>query len=106
MDGENTRTQLARLALSMHEEATVAETIARVLAYARQAVDCSHATVVFVHSGRKVETVAATDSVVQSLEAVQNRLKEGPDLSLTRADRSLIVADTASEARWPGWAEA
>jgi len=106
MDAEETRTQLARLALSMHEESTVADTIERVLDYARQAVDCSHAGVAFVHAGRQIETVAATDPVVRTLEATQNRLKEGPDLSLTRADRSLIVADTASDARWPRWGAA
>jgi GAF domain-containing protein len=106
MDPDDTRTQLARLAVSVHEEATVSETIDRVLTYARQAVDCSHAGVVFVHSGRRIETAAATDPAVRILEDTQNRLGLGPDLSLTRRDRSLMVDDTAQETRWPSWAAA
>jgi len=104
--GTDTRTQLARLAVSVHEEATVPETIDRVLTYARQAVHCSHAGLAFVHSGRRIETVAATDPAVRVLEETQNRLGEGPDLTLTRADRSLVVHDTARETRWPAWAAA
>ena len=68
MAPDDIRTQLALLAISVHEEATVSETVDRVLTFARQAVDCSHAGVVFIHSRRRIESVAATDEAVHTLE--------------------------------------
>jgi GAF domain-containing protein len=106
MNRQEAQTDLAALAISMHEEATVADTVECVLLYARQAVGCDHAGVVFVHAGRRIETVAATDPAVSHLESVQTSLREGPDLSLTRDDRSILVADTTQELRWPEWAAA
>ena len=104
MSSEQTQADLAAMALSLHEEGTVAETVDRVVEYALQAVDCDHAGVLFVHAGRRLETVAATAPVVRDLEAIQTELREGPDLSLTRDERSVLVGDTAHETRWPGWA--
>jgi GAF domain-containing protein len=106
MNREEAETDLATLAISMHEETTVADTVDRVVHYARQAVGCDHAGVVFVHSGRRIETVAATDPAVSALEAVQTKLREGPDLSLSQNDRSILVADTTEELRWPEWGAA
>jgi len=106
MSSEQLRGDLAALALSLHGRGTVTETVDRVLAFARQAIGCDHAGVIFAHAGRQLETVAATDQVVRDLEAIQATLREGPDLSLTREDRSLLVTDTTCETRWPGWASA
>ena len=106
MSGDRFAYSRPLLAISVHEEATVSETVDRVLTFARQAVDCSHAGVVFIHSRRRIESVAATDEAVHTLERTQTRLGEGPDLSLSRGDRDVLVDDTARESRWPGWAAA
>jgi GAF domain-containing protein len=97
-------TSLAEMALSIHEEGTVAETVERVLDFARTAVNCSHAGVAFVHAKRRIETVASTDAVVTAFHAREMELKEGPDLSIGRDRNSVIVDDTLTDDRWPAWA--
>jgi GAF domain-containing protein len=99
-------TSLAEMALSIHEEATVAETVERVLDFARSAVDCSHAGVVFVHAKQRIETVASTDPLVARLHAREMDLGEGPDLSILGDRTTVLVDDTHQEGRWPAWASA
>jgi GAF domain-containing protein len=99
-------TTLAEMALSMHEEDTVSDTVERVLDFARTAVDCSHAGVVFVHAKERIETVASTDPAVEVLHAKQMELHEGPDISVVRDRVSFMVDDTHDEDRWPAWASA
>lgn len=69
---------LAELALSVLEEPTVPQTVERVLEFARGAVDCADAAVVFVRAKRRLETVATTDRVIADLIAKQMELQEGP----------------------------
>ncbi len=83
-DTDDLGTALAEMALSMHEEDTVSDTVERVLDFARTAVDCSHAGVVFVHAKQRIETVASTDPAVAALHAQQIDLHEGPDFSMVR----------------------
>jgi GAF domain-containing protein len=99
-------TSFAEMALSMYQETTISDTVERVLEFARSAVDCSHAAVVFVHAKQRIETVASTDSLVAGLAAKQTELHEGPDISIIRDRNSVIVDDTHQESRWPGWAAA
>jgi GAF domain-containing protein len=99
-------TSLAEMALSIHEEATVAETVERVLDFARSAVDCSHAGVVFVHAKQRIETVASTEALVARLHAREMDLGEGPDLSILGDRTTVLVDDTHQEERWPAWASA
>jgi GAF domain-containing protein len=95
---------LAELALSVLEEPTVPQTVERVLEFARGAVDCADAAVVFVRAKRRLETVATTDRVIADLIAKQMELQEGPIFSVLNDGRSVVVDDTHSEARWPVWA--
>jgi GAF domain-containing protein len=97
---------LSEMALEVHEEQTVSDTVERVLDFARSAVGCTHAAVVFVHAKRRIETVASTDPVVACLDAAQMELGEGPDLSVQRDTHSVVVDDTRQEERWPSWASA
>lgn len=99
-------TSLAEMALSIHEEATVTETVELVLDFARHAVDCSHAGVVFVHAKQRIETVADTDPVIGALHAREMELHEGPDLSIVRDRNTVVVDDTHQDDRWPAWASA
>jgi GAF domain-containing protein len=99
-------TSLAEMALSIHEEETVEETVDRVLDFARSAVDCSHAGVVFVHAKRHIESVASTDPLVDALHAREMELREGPDVSIAEDRTRVLVHDTAQDCRWPAWAAA
>jgi GAF domain-containing protein len=97
----------ATMALSLHDEPTLDETVDRVLQYAMKAVVCSYAGVIFVHGKSRVETVAATNPIVAELDLVQLEHGEGPDLDvLTHPADTVIVEDTQREERWPGWAKA
>lgn len=95
------------MALSLHDEPSLDETVDRVLEYALKSVDCAYAGVIFIHAKSRVETVAATNPLVAQLDLVQLEHQEGPDLDvLTHPADSVIVDDTESEDRWPGWAAA
>jgi GAF domain-containing protein len=96
---------LAQMALSVHERATVSDTVERVLGFALAAVDCSHAAVVFVHAGRRLEVMASTDPAIEDLIATQMQSGKGPVLAMGRNGvRSVMVTDTHQEVRWPEWA--
>lgn len=95
---------LAQMALAVHEEATVPETVERVLDFARAAVDCSHAAVVFVHAKRRLEIVASTDPAIAALIAKQVEVQAGPILSMVCDRDCVLVTDTHEDARWPAWA--
>jgi GAF domain-containing protein len=100
----DTHTSFAELALHLYEEPTVPETVDRVLDFARSAVNCSHATVLFVHGRKRIETVASTDPVLAELDGRQMELGEGPDLALAQGGDDVIVRDIGEDVRWPWWA--
>ncbi|MFL6157957.1 MAG: GAF and ANTAR domain-containing protein [Marmoricola sp.] len=95
----------AEMALRLHDEPTVTETVELVLEYALKAVGCDYAGVIFVHGGTRVETIAATDPLIVKLDALQMEHREGPDLEALDDRLSVMVDDTRTEARWPRWAE-
>lgn len=96
----------ARLALDLHDVDGLDETVERILEFAVKTFDCGYAGVILVHGGSRVETVAATDPVVEGLDAVQLEAGEGPDLELIADRHEVIVRDVRQEQRWPRWCEA
>lgn len=104
---ENFAEELAEMALALHDEPTLEETIDAVLEYVMKAVDCAHAGVIFVHAKSQVETVAATSPLVAELDRVQLEHGEGPDIDiLTDPRSSVLVTDAQTEERWPRWSQA
>lgn len=97
--------ELSELAIALHDQPSMDETVERVLDYALKAVDCELAGVVFVHGRRKVETAAATDPLVETLNRVQQECGEGPDMEALSDRYGILVPDTSAERRWPTWAE-
>jgi len=93
----------AEMALSLHDEPTLEDTVERVLDYALKAVNCSHAGVIFVYSRQRVETVAATHPVVADLDKIQFEFGEGPDIAVIQDRYSVLISDTEVEPRWPRW---
>jgi GAF domain-containing protein len=93
----------AELAVALHDEPTVEETLDTVLRFALDGVGCSMAGVVFVHGRGRIETAAATDPAVRQLEEAQRELGAGPDLEILAADEAVVVDDTTTDERWPGW---
>ena len=96
----------ARLALDLHDGDGLDETVERILDFAVTTFDCAYAGVILVHGGSRVETLAATDPVVEGLDAIQLEAGEGPDLELIADRHGVLVRDVRSETRWPRWCEA
>ncbi len=95
----------ARLAVALHEEVTVHETVETVLEFAMKATGADAVGVIFLHGGKRVATAAATDPVVAKVDAIQMETGEGPDVSVLDENRvSLMVHDTHTDGRWPTWA--
>jgi len=97
---------LSRMAVLVHQEATLPDTVERVLEFARTAVDCRAAAVVFVHGRHRLELVASTDPAVADLVATQMEAGVGPVLSMVKHDESVVVDDTEEDGPWPAWASA
>jgi len=61
------------------------------------------ASVTLVHADGAVETVAASDPVVESADALQYTLHEGPCLTAAENNGLYVIADTSADDRWPNW---
>jgi len=97
---------VAEMALRLHGEPSTTETLDRVLDYALQAVDCDYASVIFLHKGSRIETVAATNPVIEKVDQMQLDVGQGPDVDASEDRLVVIVDDTRTEVRWPAWATA
>lgn len=95
--------EFADIALKMHDEDSLDETAERLLEYSLKAVSCSYAGVIFVHGGKRVETVVATHPIIEVLDQIQLEHGEGPDIDVLSDVVSIMVSDTTTETRWPDW---
>jgi GAF domain-containing protein len=96
--------EFADLAVRLHEEPTVIETVDLVVQYALKAVDCQYAGVMLVRGDKTVETAAATDPLVEELDQFHVTCGEGPGLGSPDDRLSVRVADTRYDLRWEKWA--
>jgi len=99
-----TAAEFAELAVRLHDEPTVVETLDLVVQYALKAVDCQYAGVMLIHAGQQVETAAATDPLVAELDQAQIECGEGPGLGVLDERSTVTVRDTKVDERWPQWA--
>jgi GAF domain-containing protein len=102
-DFESVAADFARMALALHEEPDVDQTVERVLDFALRAVDCDYAGVMMVHHGNRIETAAATSPLVEKADQLQTECGEGPCLAAIWEQDSIRVQDTATDERWPRW---
>ncbi len=96
--------RFAQLALDLHESGGMEETVDGVVQFALQALDCSHAGVALIVSGRQLQVPAVTDPVVAEIYALQVGGGQGPLADSMREHSVVLVRDTASDERWPEWA--
>ena len=96
--------EFAELAVRLHEEPTVVETVELVVQYALKAVDCQYAGVMLVRDDKIVETAAATDPLVEELDQFHVSCGEGPGLDSLSDRITVRVADTRFDLRWEKWA--
>jgi GAF domain-containing protein len=101
---EATAAEFADLAVRLHEEPTIVETVELVVQYALKAVDCQYAGVMLVRAGKRVETAASTHPLVEKLDQIQLECGEGPGIDVLGDRLTIRVADTAVDRRWESWA--
>jgi GAF domain-containing protein len=99
-----TAEEFAELAVRLHEEQSVVETVDLVVQSALKAVDCQYAGVMLVHGDKVVETAAATDPLVEELDQFHVSCGEGPGLERISDRLTVRVADTRFDLRWEKWA--
>ena len=105
MDRSFDANSIAEMALQLHDEPGTVETVERVCQYALKAIDCDYAGIIFLHKkNSRIETIAATNPLVEKLDRIQLDIGEGPDVEALHDRLSLIVPDTTLERRWPRWA--
>lgn len=97
--------RFAKMAVAVHTEGTVEETVDRVLGFALSAVQCQFASVILVRKDGELESVAATDPIVTELDAWQREVGQGPDIDMVSDRLGVLVTDTHLDRRWPDWAE-
>lgn len=100
-----TAAEFADLAVRLHDEPTVVETLDLVVQYALKAIDCQYAGVMLIHAGRQVETAASTDPLVVQLHLAQIECGEGPGLDVLDETSTVVVHDTKEDQRWPRWSD-
>jgi GAF domain-containing protein len=102
--GGDAAARFAQLAVDLHESGGMEETVEAVVAFALQALDCSHAGVALIVNGRRLEVPAVTDPVVAEIYALQIRGGKGPLAESMHEHSTVLVRDTAADDRWPEWA--
>jgi GAF domain-containing protein len=101
---DTTADDFADLAVRLHDEPTVVETLDLVVQSAIKAIDCQYAGVVLFHGRKQAETAASTDPLVAGIDQVQIECAEGPGLDLVSERPIVVVRDTTVERRWERWA--
>jgi len=91
--------ELARMALVLHEQADVEQTAEKFLEYVLAKIGSGHASVVLVQRGGRLESVAATDALVEEADRLQVETGEGPTFSAIEQAASVVSGDVASGAR-------
>lgn len=96
--------KFAELAKALQSAPTPVQTAEQVISFAVHQLDADYGGIVSIHRGGRLETIAATDPLVQQIDTLQYELHEGPSRDISWDGEALFVADLRSDARWPCWA--
>jgi GAF domain-containing protein len=96
--------EFARIAEALQAAPTPTQTAEQIVGYVRDQLDADHAGITLIRPRGRLETVAATDSVVERTDALQYELDEGPCRDSSWRGETLVATDLAAEERWPRWA--
>ncbi|MDQ3616055.1 MAG: GAF and ANTAR domain-containing protein [Actinomycetota bacterium] len=93
---------IAQAARTINAPRTLDETLVAIAYAAKQSVPgIDAAGISVVHHGGRIETKAATDPLVWTLDALQYDLDEGPCLDAMREQPVVRVENARQEQRWP-----
>lgn len=97
--------QFARMALELHAEPSLGDTVEAVAGYAVKAIGCGHAAVLQTH-GHKAPEITATDPVAAKACQVELDCGQGPSLTGLKQREWVLVRDAGTDPRWPAWSAA
>ena len=95
--------QFAEIALALHDEPDVAQTLDRMVEYAKQATACDDAGLMLLHGRDRIETAVASHPRVAEADQLQTDCGEGPCVEAIWSHSSFVIEDTATDPRWPTW---
>jgi GAF domain-containing protein len=96
--------EFARISQALQAAPTPTETAEQIVDYVRDQLDADHAGITLIRTRGRLETIAATDSMVEQADTLQDELDEGPHRDDSWHGETLIVNCLAGEQRWPRWA--
>lgn len=97
--------EFAKLAEALEAAPTPTETAEEIVEYVREQLEANHAGLTLIRSRGRLETVAATDELVEQADRLQYELGEGPCRDSSWHRETLLSSDLATEARWRQWSE-
>lgn len=95
--------EFARIAENLQAAPTPSRTAQDIVDYVRDQLDADHAGITLIRGGG-LETVAASDDLVEQVDVWQYKLDEGPCRDASWERQTLTVDDLAVDGRWPHWA--
>lgn len=95
--------QFAKMALEMHEQRDVGETLELIVEYAKDTTSCDEAGLMEVHAKQRIETVLSTGPRVDEADRLQMACGEGPCVNAIWDRDMYVVDDAATDPRWPLW---
>lgn len=94
----------SKMAYALHHEKVPEATVELIVGYARSAIRCDEVGVMIARR-YKVETPASTSPIVRRADQLQQSLREGPGIMTGDGASHVLIDDTATDDRWPRWAE-
>jgi len=96
--------EFAKLAESLQAAPSPTATAHEIVDYVCGQLDADHGGILLIRSGGRLETVAASDDVVEESDRLQDELDEGPCRDSSWHRETLLSSDLIADARWPRWA--
>jgi GAF domain-containing protein len=96
--------EFARIAETLQAAPTPMQTAEQIVNYLRDQLDADHAGITLIRARGRLETVAATDPLVEQADALQYELDQGPCRDSSWHRETLVVNELVADERWPRWA--
>jgi GAF domain-containing protein len=104
MIAESDALAFAKVAQTLRAAATPLATAEEIVDYTCKQLDADHAGLTVLRAKRRLETVTATDPLVERADRLQEELGEGPCRDRSWRHETLTSTNLADDPRWPRWA--
>ena len=107
-DASNSAGLFAELAVDLRDSDGLPETVDMVVQFALNALDCTHAGIVFADRSGNADIAAVTHPALTDIYLDQVKADQGPLIATLTGQQTVLVTDTATDTatdrRWPTWA--